>query len=160
MKKFLLRRIGVASNETIARPSLADCMEIVLAQTDALIGDVLEGLTASAIRSGTSRSAHDMSPANHWPYSNSMPAPGLFETPLRQSCGRRFFMAEPRTLRNRRWCVLRTFNFSTPVKSMKASSLRLRSKRSSGCGRCIASFFCSRQRVAGVDHRSGAPGIR
>ncbi|MFM2274688.1 MAG: hypothetical protein RL211_560 [Pseudomonadota bacterium] len=62
MKKFLLRRIGVASNETIARPSLADCMEIVLTQADALIGDVLEGLTVSITRSGTSRSAHDMSP--------------------------------------------------------------------------------------------------
>lgn len=64
MKKFLLRRIGVASNETIARPSLADCIEIVLAQSGALVGDVLHGLTASAVRQTASRSAHDMSPAS------------------------------------------------------------------------------------------------
>lgn len=64
MKKFLLRRIGVASNETIARPSLADCIEIVLSQSGALIGDVLDGLTASAVRVTPARSANDMSPAS------------------------------------------------------------------------------------------------
>ena len=62
MKKFLLRRIGVASNETIARPSLADCIEIVLAQVDALVGDVLEGLSVALARSGTSRVHQDFSP--------------------------------------------------------------------------------------------------
>lgn len=89
MKKFLLRRIGVASNETIARPSLADCMEIVLAQADALIGDVLEGLTASAIRSGTSRSAHDMSPASKLAIQQLNASAGAvrstFESELRQA---------------------------------------------------------------------------
>ena len=89
MKKFLLRRIGVASNETIARPSLADCMEIVLAQADALIGDVLEGLTASAIRSGTSRSAHDMSPASKLAIQQLNASAGAvrstFEAELRQA---------------------------------------------------------------------------
>ena len=64
MKKFLLRRIGVASNETIARPSLADCIEIVLSQAGALVGDVLDGLTASVVRAATTRSANDMSPAS------------------------------------------------------------------------------------------------
>jgi len=64
MKKILLRRIGVASNETIARPSLADCIEIVLSQSGALIGDVLDGLTASAVRVTPARSANDMSPAS------------------------------------------------------------------------------------------------
>ena len=132
MKKFLLRRIGVASNETIARPSLADCMEIVLAQADALIGDVLEGLTASAIRSGTSRSAHDMSPASKLAIQQLNASAGAvrstFEAELRQAVfhGGAQDSAEPTLVR------FGTFNFSTPVKSMKASSLRLRSKRSSG----------------------------
>jgi len=64
MKKFLLRRIGVASNETIARPSLADCIEVVLSQAGALVGDVLDGLMASAVRATSTRSANDMSPAS------------------------------------------------------------------------------------------------
>ena len=64
MKKFLLRRIGVASNETIARPSLADCIEIVLGQSGALVDDVLHGLTVSAVRQTANRAARDMSPAS------------------------------------------------------------------------------------------------
>ena len=47
MKKFLLRRIGVADDRSSARPSLHDCIEVVLQQADTLMGDVLEGLAAS-----------------------------------------------------------------------------------------------------------------
>ena len=47
MKKFLLRRIGVADDRSSARPSLHDCIEIVLLQADNLMDDVLEGLAAS-----------------------------------------------------------------------------------------------------------------
>lgn len=48
MKKFLLRRIGMADDWSGARPSLHDCMEIVLLQSDILMADVLDGLAASA----------------------------------------------------------------------------------------------------------------
>lgn len=47
MKKFLLRRIGMADDWSGVRPSLHDCLEAVLPQADVLIGDVLEGLAAS-----------------------------------------------------------------------------------------------------------------
>ncbi len=47
MKKFLLRRIGVADDRSSARPTLHDCLEVVLLQADTLMGDVLEGLAAS-----------------------------------------------------------------------------------------------------------------
>ncbi len=50
MKKFLLRRIGVVDDHSGARPSLQDCIEIVLQQADTLIGDVLEGLAASSAK--------------------------------------------------------------------------------------------------------------
>ena len=51
MKKFLLRRIGVADDQTGAGPSLQDCIEVVLSQADTLMADVLEGLAASAAKS-------------------------------------------------------------------------------------------------------------
>lgn len=47
MKKFLLRRIGVADDRSSTRPSLHDCIEVVLQQADTLMDDVLEGLAAS-----------------------------------------------------------------------------------------------------------------
>ena len=47
MKKFLLRRIGVADDRSSARPSLHECIEAVLLQADSLMADVLEGLAAS-----------------------------------------------------------------------------------------------------------------
>lgn len=47
MKKFLLRRIGMADDWSGVRPSLHDCLEAVLPQADVLIGDVLDGLAAS-----------------------------------------------------------------------------------------------------------------
>lgn len=50
MKKFLLRRIGVAHDHAGTGPSLQDCIEVVLSQSGTLMADVLEGLAASAAR--------------------------------------------------------------------------------------------------------------
>ncbi len=50
MKKFFLRRIGVADDFAGAGPSLQDCIEVVLSQADTLMADVLDGLAASAAR--------------------------------------------------------------------------------------------------------------
>ena len=47
MKKFLLRRLGVAHEPGSTKPSLQDCIEAVLEQSDALADDVLSGLKAS-----------------------------------------------------------------------------------------------------------------
>ncbi|MFO1263039.1 MAG: DUF1631 family protein [Rhodoferax sp.] len=47
MKKFLLRRMGVAHELGAAKPSLQDCLEAVLEQSDTLMDDVLQGLKAS-----------------------------------------------------------------------------------------------------------------
>ncbi len=51
MKKFLLRRMGVANHGGAPRPSLADCIDIVVSQADTLINDVIGGLTEAAVRS-------------------------------------------------------------------------------------------------------------
>jgi hypothetical protein len=50
MNKYLLRRIGVASNAAATRPSLSECIELVLDQSDALVGDVLEALKAPVLK--------------------------------------------------------------------------------------------------------------
>jgi len=42
--KYRLRRIGVASNASPMRPTLSDCIELVLAQTGGLADDVLDAL--------------------------------------------------------------------------------------------------------------------
>jgi len=47
MKKFMLRRVGVAKEPGSLKPSLQDCLEAVLAQSDILLDDVLKGLQAS-----------------------------------------------------------------------------------------------------------------
>lgn len=47
MKKFMLRRLGVAHEPGSQKPSLQDCIEAVLEQSDALADDVLSGLKAS-----------------------------------------------------------------------------------------------------------------
>lgn len=47
MKKFMLRRLGVAHEPGSFKPSLHDCIEAVLEQSDALVSDVLAGLKAS-----------------------------------------------------------------------------------------------------------------
>lgn len=44
MKKYLLRRLGVAHEPDEAKPSLSTCIEAVLEQSDALLEDVLDGL--------------------------------------------------------------------------------------------------------------------
>lgn len=62
MKKFLLRRIGVADDRSSARPSLHDCMEVVLLQADTLMGDVLEGLAASTNKTKSKSTFGDHSP--------------------------------------------------------------------------------------------------
>jgi hypothetical protein len=51
MKKFMLRRLGVANEHGSAKPSLQDCLEAVLGQSDTLIDDVLVGLKASLLPS-------------------------------------------------------------------------------------------------------------
>ena len=52
MNKFLLRRLGVADDQSSERPTLHDCVEIVMLQADALIDDVLDGLSAVAKATG------------------------------------------------------------------------------------------------------------
>ncbi len=47
MKKFMLRRLGVAHEPGSFKPSLPDCLEAVLEQSDALVDEVLTGLTLS-----------------------------------------------------------------------------------------------------------------
>lgn len=47
MKKFLLRRLGVAHEPGSFKPSVQDCMEAVLEQSDTLATDVLAGLKAT-----------------------------------------------------------------------------------------------------------------
>jgi hypothetical protein len=47
MNKFLLRRLGVADDPGSYRPTLQDCIEAVLSQSDALVADVLGGLQSS-----------------------------------------------------------------------------------------------------------------
>ena len=44
MSKYRLRRIGVASNASPTRPTLSDCLELVLDQANGLADDVLAAL--------------------------------------------------------------------------------------------------------------------
>lgn len=44
MKKFRMRRLGVSDDPTAEKPSLHDCIEAVLEQSDPLIDDVIKGL--------------------------------------------------------------------------------------------------------------------
>jgi hypothetical protein len=64
MKKFLLRRIGVADDRSSTRPSLYDCIEVVLLQADTLMADVLEGLAASSTKTKGKSSFGDHSPVD------------------------------------------------------------------------------------------------
>lgn len=48
MRKFLFHRIGVADDQSDNRPTLHDCIDLVLTQTDTLIDEVIEGLAAAA----------------------------------------------------------------------------------------------------------------
>ena len=49
MKKFMLKRMGVAHDAGSVKPSLHDCIEAVLEQSDSLIDDVLTGLRLSLL---------------------------------------------------------------------------------------------------------------
>lgn len=51
MKKFMLRRLGVAHEAGSLKPSLQDCIEAVLEQSDTLVSEVLNGLKASLTQS-------------------------------------------------------------------------------------------------------------
>lgn len=44
MKKYLLRRLGVAHDPGATKPSLQACIEVVLEQSDAIIDDIVAGL--------------------------------------------------------------------------------------------------------------------
>ena len=44
MKKYLMRRLGVAQDPGATKPSLQACIEVVLEQSDAIIDDILSGL--------------------------------------------------------------------------------------------------------------------
>jgi hypothetical protein len=44
MKKYLLRRLGVAQDPGVTKPSLQACLEVVLEQSDAIIDDLVSGL--------------------------------------------------------------------------------------------------------------------
>lgn len=49
MKKYILRRLGVAHDPGSAKPTLQGCLDAVLEQSDALMDDVLEGLRAAVV---------------------------------------------------------------------------------------------------------------
>lgn len=44
MKKYLLRRLGVAHDPGTTKPSLQACIEVVLEQSDAVVDDIISGL--------------------------------------------------------------------------------------------------------------------
>lgn len=64
VKKFLLRRIGVADDQPNALPSLHDCIEVVLSQADTLVQDLLEGLSALALQAKGKASYGDHPPVS------------------------------------------------------------------------------------------------
>jgi hypothetical protein len=57
MKKFTLRRLGVAHEGSTYTPTLSDCLEAMLGQSDMLVDELLVGLQAS-VTSTKSRSIH------------------------------------------------------------------------------------------------------
>ena len=57
MKKFMLRRLGVAHEGTTETPTLQTCLEAVLGQSDALVDDMLTSLQASLV-AGKTKSLH------------------------------------------------------------------------------------------------------
>lgn len=63
MKKFVLRRLGVAHDAGSVKPSLQVCLEAVLEQSDALLDDVLTGLQASLVTAKTKPVYGQMRPA-------------------------------------------------------------------------------------------------
>lgn len=63
MNKYQLRRIGVASNAAAPRPSLSACIELVLDQSDALVGDILDALKAPVLKTPKEGERDDVDPA-------------------------------------------------------------------------------------------------
>lgn len=63
MSKYRLRRIGVASNEAPVRPTLSDCLELVLDQANGLADDVLAALERLLAESGSETPMHVLTPA-------------------------------------------------------------------------------------------------
>lgn len=57
MKKFMLRRLGVAHEGSTETPTLQTCLEAVLGQSDALVDDMLASLQAS-LSTGKTKSLH------------------------------------------------------------------------------------------------------
>lgn len=57
MKKFMIRRLGVAHEGATEIPTLQTCLEAVLGQSDALVDDMLTGLQASLV-TGKTKSLH------------------------------------------------------------------------------------------------------
>lgn len=55
MTKYRLRRIGVASNASPMRPTLSDCIELVLAQGDSLADEVLDALGRQVAQADSER---------------------------------------------------------------------------------------------------------
>jgi hypothetical protein len=55
MAKLLKFRIGVSDDPTTLQPSLNDCLDAVLQQSDVLIGDVLKGLLAATLPTAARR---------------------------------------------------------------------------------------------------------
>lgn len=53
MSKYRLRRIGVASNASPMRPTLSDCLELVLDQANGLADDVLAALKRLTVEPGS-----------------------------------------------------------------------------------------------------------
>src|SRR5450830_1730557 len=64
MKKFLLRRIGMSDDRSSVRPSVQDCIEVVLQQADALVDDVLAGLAATSIKTKVKSSYGELAPVS------------------------------------------------------------------------------------------------
>lgn len=64
MKKFMLRRLGVAHDAGSAKPSLQACLEAVLEQSDTLADDVLAGLQALLVP-GKTKSVRVLPPVVH-----------------------------------------------------------------------------------------------
>lgn len=57
MAKMLKLRLGVADDPTALQPSLNDCLEILLAQADLLMTDVVQGLVRATAATGSGRVA-------------------------------------------------------------------------------------------------------
>ncbi|PQA76100.1 DUF1631 family protein [Rhodoferax sp. TS-BS-61-7] len=58
MKKYLLRRLGVAHDPGATKPSLQACIEVVLEQSDAVIDDVIAGLQLATSEAHSKKGLH------------------------------------------------------------------------------------------------------